>query len=59
VEGPIFVNRFRESQSECIGSLGEWGEKNFRDFSRNAGLTADVGNCKWGHGREKAYEYQA
>ena len=30
------VNCFRESQSECIGSLGEWGQKNLRDFSHNA-----------------------
>jgi hypothetical protein len=36
VEGPIFVNRFQESQSECIGFLGGWGDKNLRDFSRNA-----------------------
>ena len=35
-EVPVFVNRFRESQGKCIGSLGEWGEKNLRNFSRNA-----------------------
>ena len=27
MEGPTFVNRFRESQSECIGSLGNGVKK--------------------------------
>ena len=36
VEVPIFVNRFQGSQSEWHWLSGEWGEKNLRDFSRNA-----------------------
>jgi hypothetical protein len=34
VEGPIFVNRFRESQSECIGSLGNGVKKIARFFAQ-------------------------
>jgi hypothetical protein len=34
VEGPIIVSRFRESQSECIGSPGEWVKKIARFFAQ-------------------------